>query len=340
MHKLVRNALATIPAALSLVVGASSAVGAEDGRVAHIAKTEIGIYFRSDPNNWESRGALAGIDGTTVTLRCATEGMAVGEFSNRIWYLADDANGSGYLPDHFLDTPVKANQWLVGMPRCGEDKAVPAPAAPKSVFFSGTDSPKGSADQNVSDRDYALQDWASGGTCKGGHTPGMVPDSVDTLAGWSRGRIGVVYFLANASPEQRSKIHRIILFDPASTDDIAGSLGPLHRNHGCDFDYDVNKLLADWLSSSSQNKLIVITGLRSEMKDDVNNPSSHSTFAGMWKYYFAGIWNKPFADRALVCDYNMLSHVEVMRDFAGVVKSGADSCPAAPEGHKLQAWHP
>lgn len=59
MHKFARNAIATIPVAFSLVIGASSAVGAEDGRVAHITKTDIGIYFRSDPNNWESRGALS-----------------------------------------------------------------------------------------------------------------------------------------------------------------------------------------------------------------------------------------------------------------------------------------
>lgn len=339
MYKLARNAIAAVPVALSLVVGASSAVGAEDGRVAHIAKTQIGIYFRSDPNNWESRGALAGVDGTTVTLRCATEGMSVGEYGNRIWYLADDANGSGYLPDHFLDTPVKANQWLAGMPRCGEDKAAPAPAAPKSVFFSGTNSARGVAAHNVSDRDYALNDWASNGNCKGGHIPGMVPDTVDTLAGWSRGRIGVVYFLANATEDQKSKIHRIILFDPAATSDIAGSKF-FNRGHGCDFEYDVNKLLADWLNSSAQNRLTVIAGMDTEMKENVDDPSSRSTFAGMWKYYFADVWNQPFADRALVCDYNMLSHNDSLRDFVGLVKSGSNDCPAAPEGHSLQAWHP
>jgi hypothetical protein len=340
MRKLWTMAAAALPIALSLVVGVSTDVGAEDGRLARIAKTDIGIYFRADPNNWESRGALAGVDGTTVTLRCAIEGMAVGEYDNRIWYKADDANGSGYLPDHFLDTPVKANQWLAGMPRCDESSNNSASVAPKSVFFSGTDTAKGSAVESVSDQDYALQDWASGGDCKGDHIPGMVPDSVNTLSGWSRGRIGIVYFLANASEEQKSKVHRIVLFDPAATEDIAGSLGPLHRNHGCDFNYDVNKLLADWLSSDSQNRLTVMTGLRSEMKEDVNSSSSRSTFAGLWKYYFAGIWNKSFAGQATVCDYNMLSHVDVMRDFASIVKNPTDSCPSAPTGHNLQTWHP
>ena len=340
MYKPTRcSALAAAPLALSLVIGASSAVGAEDGRIAHITKTEIGIYFRNDPNNWESRGALAGVDGTTVTLRCATEGMPVGEYNNRIWYLADDVNGSGYLPDHFLDTPIKANEWLAGMPRCGEDKAVPQPSQPKSVFFSGTAGARGVAVENVSDRDYALDDWASGGDCKGDHIPGMVPNSVDTLAGWSRGRIGVVYFLANASAEQKSKIHRIVLFDPGATSDIAGSKF-FNRGHGCDFEYDVNRLLADWLSSDTRNKLTVIAGADTEMKEDPADSSSRSTFAGMWKYYFAGMWNKPFADRAVVCDYNSLSHNDTLREFAGLVRSGGDSCPAGPEGHRLQVWHP
>lgn len=339
MHKLARNAFTAVPVAFSLVIGASSAVGAEDGRVAHITKTDIGIYFRSDPNNWESRASLAGVDGTEVTLRCAIEGMAVGDYSNHIWYMADNANGSGYLPDTFLDTPIKANQWLEGMPRCGQDKPVPTPEEPKSVFFSGTESPKGSAADSVSDRDYALSDWASGGSCKGGHIPGKIPGSVNTLAGWSRGRIGVVYFLANASAEQKSKIHRIVLFDPGATSDIAGSKF-FNRGHGCDFEYDVNKLLADWLSSDSQNHLTVIAGADTEMKEDPNDPSSHSTFAGMWKYYFAGIWNKPFADRATVCDYNMLEHKKVLQHSASIVKNPADVCLSAPEGTHLQVWHP
>lgn len=339
MHKLARNALAAIPVALSLVIGTSNAVGAEDGRVAHITRTDIGIYFRSDPNNWESRASLAGVDGTEVTLRCAIEGMPAGDYGNRIWYMADNANGSGYLPDTFLDTPVKANEWLEGMPRCGQDEPVSTPEEPKSVFFSGTDSARGIAAENVSDRDYALQDWASGGSCKGDHIPDKIPGSVNTLAGWSRGRIGVVYFLANATEEQKSKIHRIVLFDPGATSDIAGSR-LFNYGHSCDFEYDVNKLLADWLNSDSQNCLTVIAGEDTEMKEDSSNPSSHSTFEGMWKYYFAGIWNKPFADRATVCDYNMLSHNDTLRNFAGIVKSPTDNCSDAPEGHRLQAWHP
>ena len=208
------------------------------------------------------------------------------------------------------------------------------------MFFSGTESPKGSAKEAVSDRDYALSDWASGGSCRGDHIPAKVPGSVDTLAGWSRGRIGVVYFLANATEEQKSKIHRIVLFDPGTTNDIAGTFGPLHRDHGCDFEYDVNKLLADWLQSDGQNRLTVVTGLRTEMKEDSNNPSSHSTFAGMWKYYFAGIWNKPFADRATVCDYNMLEHDDVLRNVAPMVKNATATCPVGLSNHHLQVWHP
>lgn len=338
MHKLVWNTVVAIPVALSLVVGASSAVGAEDGRLAHIAKTDIGIYFRTDPNNWESRAALAGVDGNDVMLRCVTEGMPVGEYNNRIWYKADNANGSGLLPDHFLDTPVKANEYLAGMPRCDENEVQPTDE-PKSVFFSGTEDPKGSAAQAVSDRDYALSEWASGGSCKGERIPAKVPDSVDTLAGWSRGRIGVVYFLANASQEQRSKIHRIVLFDPGATSDIAGSR-LFNRGHGCDFEYDVNKLLADWLSSDAQNRLTVIAGADTEMKESTNDPSSHSTFEGLWKYYFAGIWNKSFAGRATVCDYNMLEHKKVLRHAASMVKNPAEGCLSAPEGTHLQVWHP
>jgi hypothetical protein len=330
--------IAVLAAVLGLLVLTPQVAAAEAPQTYQIAGTDIGLMFRSDPNDWESRIGPAGYDGDNVTLECETQGTPAGPRANNMWYQASTALGSGYLPDAFLNTPTHANEWLPGLPRCDADAT--APSGPKSVFFSGTDVAKGSAAEDVSDKDYALNDWATGGTCKGDRIPSLVPDTVDTLAGWSRGRIGVVYFLANASQEQRDRIHRIILFDPASLTDIEGSFGIFHYGSACDFEFDVNDLIAKWLESDSRNQLIVYTGARSEVKKDSDDPKSESTFAGLWKYYFAGIWEKPSSDRALVCDYNVLSHEDSLSQFASTVKHPRNDCPAAPAGHPLQAWHP
>jgi hypothetical protein len=87
---------------------------------------------------------------------------------------------------------------------------------------------------------------------------------------------------------------------------------------------------------SASNRLTVLTGLRSEEK--TGGDHGRSTFAGLWKYYFAGIWNQPFAWKAQVCDYDGMGHSNVLRNFAYIVNSPpASPCPPGPN---LTAWNP
>jgi hypothetical protein len=60
----------------------------------------------------------------------------------------------------------------------------------------------------------------------------------------------------------------------------------------------------------------------------------------LWKYYFAGIWNQPFADHALVCDYNNMDYPDVLKTFAGVVRIPPSGCPVATNKPLPTAWHP
>ena len=62
-----------------------------------------------------------------------------------------------------------------------------------------------------------------------------------------------------------------------------------------------------------------------------------SKYTGLWKYYFAGISNQPFANRAQVCDYNLMSNPKVLSKFASIVKQNNVSCPSGPQ---LTAWNP
>ena len=128
-------------------------------------------------------------------------------------------------------------------------------------------------------------------------------------------------------------------------------------NGGCDTNqlYNVNSLLADWLSSNSENRFVIYTGAVTEegpaigpdnqtsIAQQMNNGSltiERFTFAGLWKYYLAGLWNQPFASQAQICDYNGMSHEDVLRNFAYTVQNPPNGCPVASDGQQPVAWNP
>jgi hypothetical protein len=83
-----------------------------------------------------------------------------------------------------------------------------------------------------------------------------------------------------------------------------------------------------------------MTGRVSEEKVDNNNPDSRSTFAGLWKYYFAGIWSQTFANQAQICDYNYMDHTKVIEDFSYVVNEPTIACPPDDNGNPATSWNP
>jgi hypothetical protein len=158
-------------------------------------------------------------------------------------------------------------------------------------------------------------------------------EPVSTLAGWSRGRLGPIYYLYSGGG-LGAAVHRIVLFDPGSTSDFAEPSPWANLiNPTCDWRYDINGLLANWLKIDPQNELFVFTGKDSEEKD----PQGHPTYAGLWKYYFAGIWNQSFANQAVVCDFDDMGHEDVLRNFYAIVRSSEQSCPAGPS---RTVWNP
>ena len=207
-------------------------------------------------------------------------------------------------------------------------------SGPFSVFYSGTDTPTGVPNITVADRNFGYNQWAIG-NCQPGGAIAFQGNNVNTLAGWSKGRLGAIYFLAAAGTQRVSQVHRIILFDPGSTADFTATSiwDKLTGVVACDQKYDINGLLANWLRSNPANHLIVLTGKDSEQK----NSQGVSKYNGLWKYYFAGIWNQPFANRAQVCDYNLMAHPDVLRKFAYIVKQNTVSCPRGPN---LVPWNP
>lgn len=199
--------------------------------------------------------------------------------------------------------------------------SVATSGGPTSVFYSPDDDP--STNQGIgpiADLNIPYAAW-TGPNCTDSEAAD-IPAGVSTLAGWSVGRLGPIYFLAGASAAQIAAVHRIILFDPGNSGDFSG----------CDVHYNINSLFADWIASNPANRLMVFTGERSEQKS-----GQRSTFAGLWKQYFAGIWNRSFAWQAQVCDYDGLGHADVIKHFWTFVQNPNDACPSGPS---LTAWNP
>jgi len=168
-----------------------------------------------------------------------------------------------------------------------------------------------------------------------------LPTSVNTLAGWSNGRLGPMYFMHNYSTEW-SRIHTIILFDP-------GSYGEMN----CDRELthpSINEILVKWLQSPD-NKLLVLAGLATE---DWSGRIPHTSitwgepkFTGLWNYYLHGLWyqSHEVRSRAIICDYNKLDHEQILRLFYPMVKASTlgfrpQGCPTSDLAPAPIRWSP
>lgn len=270
------------------------------------------------------------------------------------WDLVYDQNNglTGLVADYGTNTPVGAaagtaqgqeSQQLtaLGIPECGSSQQPMLPTATspiKAVYFSPNNTQNGT-DNGLSDiyfndpqlEEVPVNDWAA--NCTDSLVGQYVPTTADTLVGWSRGRLGPIYFL-EANRDRWSQIHTIILFDPGGSTDFTSQ-------DSCDRNYNVNGLLADWLASSpnNQNQLIVFTGAISEQNG----------FHGLWSSYFADIWqraqNDPaFHQQTIVCDYSGMEHHDLIRNFAGYISDfelePMNVCPQAPDDTNPTQWNP
>jgi hypothetical protein len=312
------------------------------GLVFTVFNAEGGIYYRNSPhvNDTPQSPGVGVYNGDQVELICGATGDPVGPYSDTAWSkvknLTRPGIGEGWVNEHYVNDGASSGAWPPGESICLAAPGLPAnpgqgggSSGPNSVFYSPNATPNGVASiRELADLNLPAPQWAVGGCSPA--AAASIPAGVSTLAGWSVGRLGPVYFLAAATSAQKAAVHRIVLFDPGATADFTGS---------CDPRIDINGLLARWLSANPANHLLVLTGYVSEMHSAGQH--GRSTYAGLWKYYFAGIWNQPFASRAQVCDYESLEHDRVLIDFASVVNHPPLGCPPAPNVENyLTAWNP
>lgn len=90
--------------------------------------------WRNSPNpNLDAGGALG--NGTAVTLNCYLFGAPAGPYGNTLWYRA---NNTGFINDHYLNTPGTAAAPQPQAPHCGGAGSGDWYLSP---FFSATNAP-------------------------------------------------------------------------------------------------------------------------------------------------------------------------------------------------------
>jgi hypothetical protein len=315
-----------------------------------------GIYFRNSPS-WGDARQIPGqgvYDGDQVQLLCGAFGEAYGPYNNRWWSYAQNltrpAAGKGWVNAHFINDGMPANQASPGEVTCPTS----VPGAPGG----GSSQPQGSAHSvffwpevpntmQVADLDINAGAWYSHQACTSlPPAPLSLPASVNTLAGWSLGRLGPMYFM-HLYPERWSQIHTIILFDPGSYGDMTSQ----DPNSGCDSKLSrpsINEMLAQWLRQPG-NELLILAGRSSEEKP-YHIPRTEiywgdPGFHGLWNFYFHDLWHTDMGSRAIVCDYDNLRHDLVFSYFYQVVRSTGlgfrpDGCPISPKAPLPVRWSP
>lgn len=300
-----------------------------------------GIYLRNGTS-------MANVDrvyarylyyGNSFELICGTDGESVGPNHNRRWHKVYVTNGpaagqTGWIADRYADTPNKANQATPGEPECGASTPAPLPSGGAVYFQPRYTAGDPQAPSGV--KTMGLNDWSAGdcSSAKGGAFPTTQDGKkVTTLAGWSAGRLGPTYGFVQA-PDKMRQINQIILFDPGSQRDyFDGGLWPT-RKRSCDLSYDQSGMYADWLSQSSGNHLLILAGAVTRDQGSAKNGYAHR---GIQEALFPKIRGKAIASQVIVCNYDTMSHPDVLRKFAYIMKDGQrTTCPGSPNA----VWHP
>lgn len=283
------------------------------------------VNIRSAPN---TSGAPIGRipEGASPDYECFTYGESIGGVP--VWFLVN-YGARGYYASYYDDSSYRTDAELTGkygIPKCGAAPAAgqstqpPPTPANGSIFYAGDTGGTGDGYgyvRSASVKRYKREWYRSG--CSANVTPGNYGDVIDgrritTLAGFSSGRLGTLYYLRN-SPSRGANVTRIVIFDPGNQSDLSG---PCDRN--------ASATLADWLRRVPSGKLIILAGKR----------TAESRHKGIQDVYFAPrIRGTSLAQRVIVCNLNGWSHADVIKGYQHFIGSPPDRCPS-----EYRQWTP
>lgn len=313
-----------------------------------ITNADGGVYWRSGPD-WNTKQAISGYgvyNNSVVELECYAWGAGLpAEYgsTSTLWYYATHVGGSGYgsgyVHDHFVNTPWNVpNRVVSGVPQCGASSGG-SPGGSSPTPGASSTPPDGGAvyyQPRYNSRDpqapsevetIGLTDW-SAGNCDS--VKATFPDTyngkrVTTLAGWSVGRLGPMYAIDLDMNRVNSRINMIILYDP-------GSYANFFDKNGCDKWYDESWHYANWLAADPNHELLILAG------HDTYDPNWRGvgSHQGIQQKLFPAIRGKAIASQVAVCNYNSMSHPDVLRNFGYLMTQGrTTSCPRG-----VTPWHP
>jgi hypothetical protein len=323
-----------------------------------------GVYIRPTPDT--SRPALGWMaEGTSPDYHCFTYGQMIGNVN--VWFNVTHNGITGYYASYYDDSSYRSEAELTskyGIPKCGASAPAPAPTPapapapgptpapapapgptpappilrPIGVYYS----PYGRGDYELHDQtadtvyagQYGCKDPSRGYKAA---KDGAAGHPIETLAGWSSGRQGVVSFLGAATEPELHQLTYILLIDPGNYDDLK-----------CERDIGAGRRFARWLVANPWARLVVISTERHTQQDNSK---------GIKETYFASIRKRSTAQmnlraRVLTCDYPMRdrgAHVRALQtaQFWILHRIGGSkgSCPPLREGNgktwrPSRGWHP
>lgn len=326
LHSSLRKCPATLSAVISmaaliwLLAIATSALAIS--APIHIAGTDgEGVFIRPDPST--ANPAVGWMpEGASPDYNCFVWGQNIGGVP--IWFNVNYNGKTGYYASYYDDSSYHSNEELTakyGIPLCGSAPAAaplpPTTASPpsSSVPPSGQSAPSGvpalyfspyptGSKWDLADgvtKNVGINKWS--GPQQNCQLPGLpyaagevalANGTPQTLAGWSKGRVGVISFLMYASTAMKKAINYIILIDP-------GTYGEM----SCDRTRDAGEYLTNWLEVNPNAHLVVISS--SEVTQQENS-------RGIQEVYFNPIRNAVNAvghaggnlsSRVLTCNYNL-----------------------------------
>lgn len=155
--------------------------------------------------------------------------------------------------------------------------------------------------------------WTSeGGNCSPENADNFLDNkktkNAHTLAGFSLGRVGVSYFMQQATPEQQAAIDSIVLVAPGNQEDFTDSCDPA----------DTSAMMDRWLQLGDKKHLVIIA----------DNRTAEQDFAGIRELYLDGLTDG-VVDRVAVC-VTGLGHEEAWNDSKEEIfaKPPSQSCNA------------
>jgi hypothetical protein len=319
------------------------------GLVFPVFNAEGGIYYRYGPH-WSETTSTLGVgvyNDDHVELICGAYGDAVGPYNDTAWSyvrnLTRPSIGDGWVSEHFINDGAATDQFVPGEGICpstipgagsagggggslGSGPMIELLPGGGSAYFAPDDGNHPGAPSPAT-LTLPYKQWTST-NCGTNHA--VVPASwnskrITTLAGFSKGRLGPIYFL-RANRSQWSDINYILLFDPADKSEYEDT---------CDKRYPQSQLLAEWLTSSTNNHLAIIAG---KVTADAANPDHGHGHAGIQDTLFPKIRGRAIASQVVVCNYDLMEHWDVFKNFATYMNKSPITTSTCPQ-HAF-GWHP